>query len=82
MCCHFVVKQGQEKMKIGMVTNFEATKNVGFLLCILLLTKGFFYCQRNLWFGAHIDTGVIGFLNDPGCIFSRICITLPTKVAL
>ena len=32
-------------------------KNVEFLLYNVLLTKGFFYCQRNLCFGAHIDTG-------------------------
>ena len=34
-----------------------------------LLTKRFLYCQQNLWFGAHIDTGVFGLLNDSGCIF-------------
>ena len=33
------------------------SKNVEFLLCILLLTEGFLYCQRNLWLGDHIDTG-------------------------
>ena len=27
--------------------------------------------MRNLQFGAHIDTGLIGFINDPGCIFVR-----------
>ena len=43
-------------------------KTVVFILCILLETKVFFYCPRDLWFGAHIDTGVIGFLNDSGCI--------------
>ena len=31
--------------------------------------KEFFYCQRNLWFDAHISTGVIGFLNDSVCNF-------------
>ena len=44
-------------------------KNVQFLLCILLLTKRFFYCQRSLRLSVHIDTGVIGFLNDSDCIF-------------
>ena len=32
---------------------------------------GFFYYQRNLQFGAHIDKGLVGFLNDSGCIFVR-----------
>ena len=47
-----------------------------------IVDKRVFYYQRNLWFGAHIDTGVIGFLNDSGCIFCRICITLLAKVVL
>ena len=46
-------------------------RNVDFLLCILLLTKLFFYCQRGLWLGDHIDTDAIGFLNDSGCIFVK-----------
>ena len=35
-----------------------------FLLCNLLLTEEFLYCQRNLWLGGHIDAGVIDFLSD------------------
>ena len=63
----------------GEGSNFTL-KNVGFLLCILLLTRGFFYCQRNLWFGAHIDTGVIDFLNDSGCIFVEFVLHCSLKL--
>ena len=33
---------------------------------IVIVTKG------NLWFGTHIDAGVIGFLNHSSCIFVEI----------
>ena len=34
-----------------------------------IVDKSIFYCPRDLWFGVHIDTGAIGFLNDSGCIY-------------
>ena len=42
--------------KNNVIVIMAVPKNVEFLLYNLLLTKGFFYCQRNLCFGAHIDT--------------------------
>ena len=38
---------------------------------VFLSTRGFFYCLRN-WCGAHIDTGVIGFLNGSDHIFVKL----------
>ena len=34
-----------------------------------IVDKMIFLLSVYLWFGAHIDTGVIDFLNDSDCIF-------------
>ena len=47
-----------------------------------IVDKRIFLLSRNLWFGAHIDTGVIDFLNDSSFIFVEFCITPLAKVAL
>ena len=48
---------------------YVENRRVSFIYFIV--DKSIFYCPRDLWFGAHIDTGVIGFLNDSGCIYEE-----------